>query len=50
MAFITGENGKNKCVFSPVFILLLLRPHLTCAFVYVAGVKKPLLRAMFCCV
>ena len=33
-----------------VFILVLLRPHLTCACVYVAGVNKSLLRAMFCCV
>ena len=45
-------NRKNKCVLSPVFvfILVLLRPHLTCACVYVAGVNKSLLRAMFCCV
>ena len=37
------------CVLSPVFvfILVLLRPHLTCACVYVAGVNKSLLRAMF---
>ena len=33
-----------------VFILVLLLPHLTCACVYVAGVNKSLLRAMFCCV
>ena len=40
------------CVFSPVFvfILVLLRLHLTCACVYVAGVNKFLLRAMFYCV
>ena len=45
-------NRKNKCVLSPVFvfILVLLRSYLTCACVYVAGVNKSLLRAMFCCV
>ena len=45
-------HRKNKCVLSPlfVFILVLLRPHLTCACVYVGGVNKSLLRAMFCCV
>ena len=39
-------------MFSPVFlfILVLIRPHLTCACVYVAGVNKFLLRAMFYCV
>ena len=45
-------NRKNKCVLSPlfVFILVVLRPHLTCACVYVAGENKSLLRATFCCV
>ena len=49
---MSGEDRKNECVLSSVFvfILVLLRLHLTCACVYLTGVHQSLLRAMFYCV